>query len=45
MGQDQRFRDRLESRGVFHRREPGTGRTGCQGLRLQIETEGGAWWK
>jgi putative DNA primase/helicase len=45
VGDTKRFRDRLESRGVHHRREPGTGRTGYQGLRLQIETEGAAWWK
>ena len=46
-GDVKRFRDRLEARGVFHKREPGTGRTGYQGLKLQkAEGEGTAmWWK
>jgi len=37
-GDVKRFRDRLEARGIYHKREPGTGRTGYQGLRLQGET-------
>ena len=44
-GDTKRFRDRLEARGIFHKREPGTGRIGYQGLRLQIEPEGSTWWK
>jgi hypothetical protein len=37
-GDVRRFRDRLEARGIYHKREPGSGRTGYQGLRLQGET-------
>jgi putative DNA primase/helicase len=29
------FKDRLEKRGMIHKREPGTGRTGYQGIRLK----------
>jgi putative DNA primase/helicase len=46
VGDVKRFRDRLESRSVFHKREAGTGRTGYQGLRLQQAENGeSTWWK
>jgi putative DNA primase/helicase len=45
-GDTKRFRDRLETRGIEHRREPGTGRTGYQGIKLRnAENEGGPWWQ
>ena len=45
-GDLKRFRDRLEARGIVSRREPGTGRTGYQGLRLaHAESDSGQWWK
>ncbi len=34
-GDAKRFRDRLELRGIFHKREPGTGRAGYCGLKLR----------
>jgi putative DNA primase/helicase len=34
-GDTKRFRDRLEVRGIFYKREPGTGRAGYQGLKLK----------
>ena len=43
-GDTKRFRDRLEARGIEHRREPGTRRAGYQGLRLQ-HADTDPWWK
>ena len=43
-GDTKRFRDRLEARGIDHRREPGTRRAGYQGLRLQ-HADTDPWWK
>ena len=34
-GDIKRFRDRLEARGIYHQRQPGSGRKGYQGLRLR----------
>lgn len=34
-GDIKRFRDRLEARGIFTKREPGTGQRGFQGVRLK----------
>jgi putative DNA primase/helicase len=41
------FRDRLEARGIYHKRQGGTGRTGYQGLAIKAQEEGGqanAYW-
>ena len=45
VGDMKQFRERLEARGIFHRREPGTGRTGYQGIRLKANAAAeGDWW-
>jgi putative DNA primase/helicase len=45
-GDIKRFRDRLETRGIEHKREPGTDRTGYQGIKLRnAENEENLWWK
>jgi putative DNA primase/helicase len=43
VGDQRQFRDRLEARGVFHRREPSTGRAGYQGLKLRQSAAGSYW--
>jgi putative DNA primase/helicase len=35
VGDQRQFRDRLEGKGIFHRKEPGTGRAGYQGVKLR----------
>jgi len=45
-GDTKRFRDRLEARGIFYKRQPGTGMKGYQGLRLRPPDDdlSGAYW-
>src|SRR5215831_3277307 len=44
-GDTKRFRDRLETRGIEWKREPGTGLRGYQGLRLLRQEDTQPWWK
>jgi putative DNA primase/helicase len=41
------FRDRLEAKGILHKRQPGKGRAGYQGLSLKTEGQenADAWWQ
>jgi putative DNA primase/helicase len=38
-GDTRTFRDRLERRGIFHKREPNTGHRGYQGIRIQSQDQ------
>jgi putative DNA primase/helicase len=38
-GDTKTFRDRLEARGIYHKRESGTGRAGYQGLAIKPQRE------
>ena len=39
-GDSKQFRDRLEARGIFHKREPGTGHAGYHGIKLKPGFDG-----
>jgi putative DNA primase/helicase len=43
VGDQRQFRDRLEGKGILHRKEPGTGRAGYQGMKLRQSSTTSYW--